>query len=247
MRKQLPILILFYSVASLASPPPKCPAADIAVRVTFSTVYDSTGEPTRINNDVAAAFEDGKDGVSAKIQRCNGTNDLVVDTLSSSPVRRAIFNLVERLYLNANSPSFTNAAAAFHFKFNDLFHGYSEFVPYTYTTYGGFAFDGPDGAHYALRFVNPLADTGNNTGMQPADFNSPYMTSKLVLTHTPSSLSPATPEQWILAPDTAISTPANGGPAAAQVGTLLKEPKGKPGFVTAGQFRMPFKLVITRK
>ena len=171
-----------------------------------------------------------------------------MDTLNSSPVRKVTFDLTERLHLNVNSPGFTSASTRIHLKFNDLFHGYSEIVPYAYTTYGGFAFDGPDGAHYSLRFVNPLADTGDNTGIQPADFNSPYMTSRLVLTHTPASVSPAIPEQWVLTPDTTISTPTNGEPDATQVATLLREPgKGKPSFVTAGQFRMPFKLVVTRK
>lgn len=230
-------ILLSASSAAFAQAPSKCAYSDIPVRLTFSTVYDPTGEPGRINNDIAAAYEDGKDGVSAKIQRCNGTNDLVVDTLSSSPVRRAVFNFTERLYANSNSPAFTTASVPFHFKFNDFFHGYSEVVSFSYTTYGGFSFTGSDSRRYALRFVNPLADTGDNTAAQPADFNSPYMTAKLVLTHTPASLSLGTPEQWVLTPET-----------SNQVATLLLEStKGKAAWSTAGQFRMPFKIVVTRK
>ena len=95
----------------------------------------------------------------------------------------------------------------------------------------------------------PLAVTGDNTGAQPADFNLPYMTSKLVLTHTPASISidSPMPEQWVLTPDTTPSTPTNGGSIAAQVGTLLKKPTMGPKLLTAGQFRMPFKIVVTRK
>ena len=79
------------------------------------------------------------------------------------------------------------------------------------------------------------------------DFNSPYMTSMLVVTHIPASISPATPEQWILTPDTTISNPTDGGPAAAQVGTLLKKPTNGAKIFTAGQFRVPFTMIVTRK
>jgi hypothetical protein len=223
--------------------------------VTFGTVYDPTGESSRINNDAPQAYEDGVAGIYAKIQRCNGTNDLLVGTLTSDPVRPAHFDFGLELHANSNTPivsswpGWPNVLTSFRMEFNDFFHGYSELVPYSYTTYGTFVVYGPDGTYYALRFVNPLADTGDNTAAQPTDFNSPYSTSKLVLTHTPASIShdPPTPEQWVLTPDTTSSTPTNGGPAAAQVGTLLKKPTKGPNLLTAGQFRMPFKIVITRK
>jgi hypothetical protein len=242
------LLMTLFCHAAFAAPPSKCPNADIPVRVTFAPVYDPTGESARINNDTAIAYEHGKDGVSALIQRCNGTNDLVIDTLSSSPLRKANFSLFERLASNSNSPAFVGATVPFHLKLNDMFRGYSEFVSFTYTTYGGFSFTGQDGARYALRFVNPSSDTGDNTGMQPPDFNSPYMTTKLVLTHIPAATPTATPEQWILSPGTEASNPNNGAPASSQVATLLLESgKAKPTWVTAGQYRVPFKIVVTRK
>lgn len=246
LKQLLPLALLTPSL--FAAPPAKCSTPDVPVRLTFAPVYDPTGEAARITNDLTTAYEHGKEGVSALIQHCNGTNDLVVDTLSSSPARKANFSFLESLSTNSNSPAFTTHSAKFHLKFNDLFHGYSELVSFTYTTYGGFAFDGLDAKRYALRFVNPAADTGDNTAMQPPDFNSPYPTTNLVITHIPASTSPATPEQWIITPGTEPSFPTNGLPTSSQVATLLLEGgKGKPAWLTAGQFRMPFKIVVTRK
>ena len=66
MQKTFPPFALLCAVICAAAPPPKCKVPDIPVRVAFGAVYDPTGELSRINNDVAAAYEDGKDGVYAR-------------------------------------------------------------------------------------------------------------------------------------------------------------------------------------
>ena len=137
MLSRLAPFALLCSAICAAAPPPKCKTSDIPVRVTFSTVYDPTGEPSRVNNDTPMAYEDGVDGIYAKIQRCNGTNDLLVSTLTSDPERPARLDLGLGLHSNSNTPTtrswpgWPNVVTSFRIEFNDFFHGYSELVPYS--------------------------------------------------------------------------------------------------------------------
>lgn len=222
------------------------------------TVSDSYQDPSTFNNytsgihpDTAFDYIDDENGVSAKLDTCNGN----LAQLAPGSTRYVTFDFRNVLATNSNTPTTWNTSPALAFYISNILHNYNPATTYTFTSYLKTTLkatvSATTGNGYFFFMENPNATAPVN----PPDsiVNSPCITSLVNVKHIPATTNPSTPEIWIVWPD---SDPSNSScPAVTgspvQVGTIegpnSASKKGGQFTVNAGQFTVPFYITIRRK
>ena len=214
-----------------------CPPA-ASVRLSISPVYTFGGSSvsSAIYPDSSLDYVDGVGGVSAIINGC--TNDVVITLAKAN--RTVGFDFRNAVATNSGTPSWTAVpfATKAHITVSNILYGYNPAAYYQFTTVVAYSVPAPDNMTYQLQFVNPNAQAAM---VRSGGVNQPYLTSLVVVTHTPANPSTGSVETWVIAPDNTNVNPG-GTPSATQVGGLIT-PRGG----NAGQFSLPFQFTVMRK
>jgi len=260
MRQRTCFAVFFLSVVGLAQlyggKPGGC--QDIATQWTVNDRYIDGTTLNAIRADSLGPYKNGQSGVTATIQICNGSNDAVLMTGSS---RQLTFNFAAHLLAsNTNTPSWatgivTGTGGTLHIrKITFVPSGYDQTKEYSFTTWVGSIL--PVKGFWNFRMWKPITDAISDdpsTNISLATANGPYTDSAAIVHHCPANSSATTApcagivkETWFVYPDSTPTTYTDGTPAppnATQVGALVNTQKVTP--VNAGQFSMPFYLVIS--
>jgi hypothetical protein len=191
-------------------------------------------DPRGIYSDNDTTYVHGVDGVSALLNLC--TNDALLQTTTTK--RKIGLDFSKQLSSTPYSPKWTEFAGNVFINVRKLLYpcvppdGRSDC---TFSTRMGVDFTGPDKVGYKFRIQNPTTDAVEEP--IPAWTNYPWTEAKVIVHHIPANGSEA--EQWEVYPEPASSMDPNG------IGTLMVAVKNK--MQSAGQYSVPFKIVITRK
>lgn len=240
-------LICLATIAAVLSAPAfarKCSDVDIPVSFTISSSYtdpSGTGSySSGILSDGGGAYVNGQQGVSALIHVCNGSNGATLQI--SSGTRYVRWDFRNAVYTNSLTPSWTQSPVTNSgFTFANLLYNYDPSATYSFSTYIQYA------RFQSLTYTFAMQNPGASAPFNPPDvnMNAPCITSLVKVTHIPATTS--SKEYWIVWPDNtpaSCTSPVSG--SHAQVGTLRTPPQHGPGWVSAGQFTMPFFVTIQR-
>ncbi len=234
----------------------KSSCSDVSTTWTIQPYYTDGITLNAIQPDAAGAYVNGKSGVTATIQICNGSNDAV---LLAGSTRQISFNFSNRLASNTQTPSWASGVvsgtgATLHIrKITFVPAGSDRAQEYSFTTWAGSIL--PVRGSWNLRMWNPTTDaiTDNPaTNIHLATANGPYVDTPVDVHHCPANSTATsgmcvgvTHETWFVSPSTGTTTYLDGSPAppvALQVAAIVDTQKPTP--VNGGQFRMPFLLTI---
>jgi hypothetical protein len=223
----------------------KCGDVDIPVSFTISPTYADPSNPSMsfssgILDDGLGAYVHGQAGVNALIHTCNGSNGTTLETGSGS--RYVTWDFRSAVYTNSLTPSWTQSPVRnTGFTFANLLYNYSPTTTYSFTTYIQYARF--QSMTYGFWMQNPGATAPFNP--PEANINDPCITSLVKVTHV--QVTDHSKETWIVWPDsTPASCTSQVSGSHGQVGTLRTPPKHGPTWVNAGQFTVPFYIVIQR-
>jgi hypothetical protein len=193
------------------------------------TVEDTEGNRLR---GLGGSYVDGLDGVTARIL-CTGSGDGVLNLNKSR--RKIEYDLRSWLTGSATPPAWTTTplrVVAF-LNVRNLMWNYGAGVAYSFTSRMTTTFTGPDKKSYRLAMLNPGADTDGGIN---AAANTPEPTVLVQVYHQPAEGNNR--ETWTVYP-----IPEQGG--AARAG-LIRLASGKTPDTSAGQYDVPFRIVVTR-
>jgi hypothetical protein len=223
----------------------KCSDVDIPISFTISSTYTDPSNGLSYNSGILSdglgPYVNGQPGVSALIHTCNGSNGATLNIASGN--RYVTWDFRNAVYTNSLTPAWTQVTNG-GFTFANLLYNYSANTSYTFTTYMQYVrFQSL--TTYSFSMQNPGANAPFNA--PDANVNSPCITSLVSVQNIPAALSSSGKETWIAWPDStpvSCTSPVSGSPA--QVGTLRTPPPHGPTWVSAGQFTVPFYIIIQR-
>ena len=249
------LLACLVIVPQLYAGKPGC--SDVSTAWTIQPYYADGLTRNAIQPDAGGAYINGKSGVTATIQICNGTNDAV---LMAGSTRQISFNFINRLASNAQTPSWASGivsgtGATLHIrKLTFVPAGSDRAQEYGFTTWAGSIL--PVRGSWNLRMWNPNTDAMTDdpaTNIHLATANGPYVDTLVNVHHCPANSTATsgvcagvTRETWFVWPNAGTTTYLDGSPApvvATQVAAIVDTQKSTP--VNGGQFSMPFLLTIT--
>jgi hypothetical protein len=226
----LAIALLYSSNPVVGSSRP--PSADVALKVTVDGNPNIPGVYSIVGD--GRDYVDGEEGVYAKFQVGNGTNDFIMD-----PTDRGVSNPRALWFIFADKiadGSITNpwfgagpSKIDTYLNFNEI---YTVPVGSVQERSGGFGQLFPVGSkkvNYALRF-NPNYPPAINFTL----INTPNYTSAVEVNHPDCNT-------WVLTPKPAPYADFGYGSGTGAVCTLISAPD------SAGQYLMPFRITLTRK
>ena len=217
----------------------------ISVQVTIGPVdnFGVSGSVTSaIQPDSGGPYVDGVSGVSATIDTCSGSNDLILNLARSN--RSITVNFGNVVDSTAYTPAWASAGPVplSFLNIRNLFYNYSQSgSAYSFTTrlasnLGGVA----DGYNFGL--VNPTDQAYAPPPINP-QMNYPITTSDVVVWHYPAGSNGYAVETWVAYPDT-TQMDAN-TPNSFYVAGLITTVHNTA--VSAGQFSVPFQITVQRK
>lgn len=224
----LAVVLLVSSLPIVGSGKP--PSSDVALRVTIEGQANDDPPSTNAIVGDGREYVDGQEGVYAKFQVDNGTNDFIMDPTDRGVTnpRAFWFNFSNQIDDgNIANPWFGRGLTKIdtYLNFNEIYN-----VPLgTSERSGGFGqlfAAGNKKVSYRLAF-NPNYPAAPNFTL----INTPNFTSPIEVDHRDCNT-------WILTPK---PVSYSGGSEPGAVATLISAPN------SAGQYLMPFKITLTRK
>jgi hypothetical protein len=204
--------------------------------------FGATGTITSaIQPDSGGPYVDGVGGVSATIDTCSGSNDLLLNLTRSS--RSVTVNLVNLVDFTAYTPAWASAGPVplSFLNTRNLLYNYSPNSTYSFTTrlisnLGGVA------NGYSFGFVNLTDEAYTPPPINP-EMNEPITTSNVIVWHYPAGSNGYAVETWVVYPDTTQMDPNT--PNSFYVAGLITTVRNTT--VSAGQFSAPFQIAVQRK
>ncbi len=222
-----------------------CVNQNIPLRVTIIGISGGV----LAGDNKGATYQDGVDGVSARINISSGTFDATVILLTSKhrTIRFTFPNAQPDSSLTGGYPTWAPGvfqAKAF-FNVRNILHG-RNFGKTTFSTRMAWQFDAPDGVLYRLRFMPPDTDAPDlHTPDIPPGVNEPQQTSFVVVTDHPGNCGTVLPGEAIVYDQWDVTATVPNIDGVLQLGTVHKMAvRPKDVDVHYGQFSMPYKLVL---
>lgn len=223
-------MMLCSSISIVGSGKP--PSPDIALRVTISGTPNAPGAYS-IVGDLGGDYVDGQEGVYAKFQIGNGSNDFIMDpTDRGATAPRALwFDFSDKIADgNIANPWYGLGLRKIdtYLNFNNV---YTVQVGSVEERTGGFGqlFAGSGKkVNYAVKF-NPDPSAPNYTII-----NTPNFTATVEVSHPDCNT-------WILTPKAVTYSDSGYGSGSGPVAALISAPN------STGQYLMPFQITLTRK
>ena len=216
----------------------------ISVQVTISPVdtFGVSGPITSaIQPDSGGPYVNGVSGVSATIDNCSGSNDLLLNTESSK--RSITVNFGNVVDSTAYTPTWASAGPVplSFLNIRNLFYNYSQNSTYSFTTRLASNLSGVANG-YTFGLVNPTDEAYTPPPINP-EMNYPITTSDVVVWHYAAGSNGYAVETWVAYPDTTQMDPnvANSFYVAGLIAS------GHNKSVSAGQFSIPFQIAVQRK
>src|SRR5262249_31797648 len=158
--------------------------------------------------DAAGVYEDGKDGVYARFQIGNGTNDFIMDPTDKrvAAPRGLYFNFVDQIALGDAPNPWAGTSPVKIDTYLNFDAVYTVPVQGTLITKGGFGQLNSGNKTYRATF-NP-----DPNGQNSAAINDPNSTSSIIVTHPDCNT-------WVITPD--LTTPYIGGGMGAVSGLII--------------------------
>ncbi len=237
------LFITLVTMLSAALPPAvqakgNCQPISVQVTINQTDTFGVSGAiPSAIQPDIGGPYMDGVSGVSATIDTCSGSNDLLVNLAKST--RSITVNLANMVGSpTPHTPAWVSAGPVplSFLNIRNLFYIYNQAATYSFTTRLA---SNPAGvaAGYTFGFVNPTDEAYTAPPISP-EMNEPITTSDIVVWHYAAGSNGYTVETWVAYPDTAQMD------TTAYVGGLVTTVHNST--VSAGQFSVPFEITVQR-
>lgn len=245
MKSVFAVLMTMITVGLPVTAQGKGGCKSIPVQVTISPV-DSFGvggaTPSALQPDSGGPYVDAVNGVSATINSCSGSYDLLLNlTRSARSLTVDLGNIVGSP--TSYTPGWASAGPVplGFFNVRNLFYNYSQNSTYSFTTRFISNLDGV-AKGYSLGLVNPTTDAYTAPPANP-EMNDPITTSNVIVWHYAAGSNGYTVETWVAYPDTTQmdSNTAN----SVYVGGLITTVHNAT--VSAGQYSVPFQITMQRK
>jgi hypothetical protein len=239
------LLALAMVIATIPSTSQAKAVCSIPVQITVNLVdtFGVSGPITSaIQPDSGGPYVNGVSGISATIDGCSGTYDLLLNLGQSK--RTITINLADMVGSpTPYTPAWASAGPVplSFFNIRNLFYHYSQNSTYSFTTrlasnLGGVA------KGYNFGMVNPTDQAYTPPPINP-EMNDPITTSYVIVWHYAAGSNGYTVETWVAYPDTAQMDPNTTN--SFYVGGLTTATHTTT--VSAGQFSVPFQITVQRK
>jgi hypothetical protein len=237
------LTVLMTGVPMAAHGGGRCQSIPVQLTVAPVDNFGVSGPVTAaIQPDNGGPYVDGFSGVSATIDVCSGTYDLLLNLGNSHRSIGIDFrNMVGSP--TPYTPTWTSAGPVpvTFMNIRNLFYQYSQSASYSFTTRLASNLGGVAGS-YNFGMVNPTDQAYTAPPINPV-MNNPVTTSDVIVWHYAAGSNGYAVETWVAYPDTTEMDPNT--PNSFYVGGLATT-SGHTA-VSAGQFSVPFEIIVQRK
>lgn len=244
----LALLLMCFTLSSISNGQHQSSDIPLKVRIegnpnTYTTAspYQIIGDGVGTADQTAGVYEDGKDGVYARFQIGNGTNDFIMDPTDRrvTAPRTLYFDFTNRISPGTVSNPWYGLGLVKIDTYLNFDQVYTVPVGGTLRTNGGFGQLITGNQNYRVAF-NP-DPSGPNFNI----LNTPNYTAPLVVTHPDCNT-------WEITPDVVAYNQYDnngnviGSGIGAVSGMFIFATKSSP-IMSTGQYLMPFRITLTRK
>jgi len=241
------LFVVLATMFSAALPPAvqakgNCQPISIQVTIDQTDAFGVSGAVTSaIQPDSGGPYVNGVKGVSATIDSCSGSNDLLLNLTNNN---RSITANLETMVGSATpyTPAWVSVGPVplSYLNIRNLFYNYNQNLTYSFTTrliinLAGVA------AGDSFGLVNPTDEAFTAPPISP-EMNYPITTSNVVVWHYAAGSNGYAVETWVAYPDTTQMDPNT--PNSFYVGGLVTTVHHRT--VSAGQFSVPFQIAVQR-